>query len=156
MPKARTSSRCRNGIRTGAPIMAGNMSSSSREATTYLRSATATDSPANLTDAWASSMLAEDARIVMPPHPSWYSGREQVALFLRSIPLRADRRWKLVATSANGQPALAAYRWDDQAGAFTPHGISVLTVRGNQVEEIMAFLDPELLEPFALPIPLAV
>jgi RNA polymerase sigma-70 factor (ECF subfamily) len=99
------------------------------------------------------SMLAEDARIVMPPHPSWYRGREQVALFLRSNPLRADRRWKLVATSANGQPALAAYRWDDQADTYTPHGISVLTVRGNRVEEIMAFLDPELLEPFALPIP---
>jgi hypothetical protein len=28
-------------------------------------------------------MLAEDARIVMPPLPSWYSGRDQVAAFLR-------------------------------------------------------------------------
>jgi RNA polymerase sigma-70 factor, ECF subfamily len=99
------------------------------------------------------SMLAEDARLVMPPHPSWYRGREQVALFLRSTPLRPDRRWKLVSTTANGQPAFAAYRWDEQAGAFTPHGISVLTVRGNQIEEIMAFLDPQLVERFALPVP---
>ena len=43
--------------------------------------------------------------------------------------------------------------WDEQAGGFTPHGVSVLTVRGNQIEEIMAFHDPELLKPFALPVP---
>src|SRR6516162_8106725 len=27
------------------------------------------------------SMLAQDARIAMPPRPTWYSGREQVAAF---------------------------------------------------------------------------
>ena len=95
------------------------------------------------------SMLAEDARIVMPPHPSWYSGRDQVAWFLRNNPLRADMRWKLVPISANGQLAVASYRWDDQTDGFVPHGISVLTVRGNHVEEIMAFHDPTLPELFA-------
>jgi RNA polymerase sigma-70 factor (ECF subfamily) len=99
------------------------------------------------------SMLAEDARIVMPPHPSWFSGREQVALFLRSYPLRADRRWKLVPTSANGQVAVASYMWDGQAGGFAPHGVSVLTVRGNQIEEIMAFHNPDLLKFFVLKAP---
>jgi RNA polymerase sigma-70 factor, ECF subfamily len=99
------------------------------------------------------SMLAEDARIVMPPHPSWYSGRDQVALFLRSYPLSGRLRWKLLPTSANGQVAVGSYMWDEQAGGFTPHGISVLTVRGNQIEEITAFHDPGLLEPFALPVP---
>jgi RNA polymerase sigma-70 factor (ECF subfamily) len=100
------------------------------------------------------SMLAEDARIVMPPLPSWYSGRDQVAAFLRDYPLRGDRPWKMVPTSANGQPALATYVWNEQTGAFTPHSISVLTLRGSQIEEIMAFMDPELLEPFGLPAPL--
>jgi RNA polymerase sigma-70 factor, ECF subfamily len=33
------------------------------------------------------SMLAEDARLVMPPLPTWVSGREQVAAFLRAYPL---------------------------------------------------------------------
>jgi RNA polymerase sigma-70 factor (ECF subfamily) len=100
------------------------------------------------------SMLAEDARIVMPPLPSWYSGRDQVAAFLRDYPLRGDRPWKMVPTSANGQPALATYVWNEQTSAFTPHSISVLTLRGSQIEEIMAFMDPELLEPFGLPAPL--
>jgi RNA polymerase sigma-70 factor, ECF subfamily len=99
------------------------------------------------------SMLAEDGRIVMPPYPSWYSGREQVALFLRSYPLRAGRRWKLVPTSANGQPALATFEWNEHAGAFEPHSISVLTLSGNQIEDVMVFLDPELLKPFALAVP---
>jgi hypothetical protein len=48
---------------------------------------------------------------------------------------------------------LLSYRWDEQAGAFAPNGVSVLTGRGNQIEEIMAFLGPELLEPFALAVP---
>jgi len=99
------------------------------------------------------SMLAEDARMVMPPLPSWYSGRAQISDFLRSYPFRPGRRWKMVPTSANGQPALATYNWNETAGAFTPHSISVLTLRGNEIEEIMAFLDPELLTPFALPLP---
>jgi hypothetical protein len=34
------------------------------------------------------------------------------------------------------------------------HSVSVLTLRGSQIEEITAFLNPELLKPFALPAPL--
>jgi RNA polymerase sigma-70 factor (ECF subfamily) len=97
------------------------------------------------------SLLADDARMVMPPLPSWYSGRAQIADFLRGYPFRAGRRWKLVPTFSNGQPALATYEWSESAGAFTPHSISVLTLRGSQIEEIVAFLDPELLKPFAMP-----
>ena len=97
------------------------------------------------------SLLADDARMVMPPLPSWYRGRAQIADFLRSYPFRAGRRWNLVPTFSNGQPALATYEWSESAGAFTPHSISVLTLRGSQIEEIMAFLNPELLKPFALP-----
>jgi RNA polymerase sigma-70 factor, ECF subfamily len=100
------------------------------------------------------SLLADDARMVMPPLPSWYSGLAQIADFLCSYPFRAGRRWKLVPTFSNGQPALATYEWNESSGAFTPHSISVLTLRGSQIEEIMAFLDPELLKPFALPAPL--
>jgi RNA polymerase sigma-70 factor, ECF subfamily len=99
------------------------------------------------------SMLAEDARMVMPPLPSWYSGREHVAVFLRDYILRCGRRWKMVPTSANGQPALATYEWNEQIGAFMPHSISVLTLRGSQIEGITAFLDPELLEPLGLQAP---
>ena len=91
----------------------------------------------------------------MPPLPSWYSGRAQVAAFLRDSPLRPERRWKMVPTSSNGQPALATYEWNEQMGAFTPHSVSVLTLRDGLIEEITAFLEPNLLAPFALPVPSA-
>src|SRR5436305_1427043 len=42
------------------------------------------------------AMLTEDARMTMPPLPSWYSGREAIADFLRGWPLSAEKRWRLV------------------------------------------------------------
>src|SRR5439155_25469780 len=47
------------------------------------------------------AMLTEDARMTMPPLPSWYSGREAIAGFLRGWPLSDEKRWRLVPTSAN-------------------------------------------------------
>ena len=102
------------------------------------------------------SMLAEDVQMAMPPLPSWYSGREEVAGFLLAYPLRGHRQWKMAATSANGQPAVATWLWDDDLDAFTPHSVSVLTLRGNQIVGIMAFLDPGALTPFRLPSPVRV
>jgi len=101
------------------------------------------------------SMLAEDARLVMPPLPTWVSGREQVAGFLRAYPLSGTRRWQMVPTSANGQPALATYSWDAQTAAFMPHSLSVLTLREGKIEEITAFLTPEPLSYFNLPASIA-
>ena len=42
------------------------------------------------------AMLADDARMTMPPWPSWYSGRDAVATFLRSWPLSLRKRWQLL------------------------------------------------------------
>ena len=101
------------------------------------------------------SMLAQDARIAMPPRPTWYSGREQVAAFVRRYLLTERTRWRLVLTSANGQPAAAAYLWVEQAGAFMPEGLHVLTLRGGEIEEIMAFRSPEVFPSFDLPASIA-
>jgi len=101
------------------------------------------------------SMLAQDARIAMPPRPTWYSGREQVAAFVRRYLLTERTRWRLVPTSANGQPAAAAYLWVEQAGAFMPEGLHVLTLRGGKIEEIMAFRSPEVFPSFDLPASIA-
>jgi RNA polymerase sigma-70 factor (ECF subfamily) len=99
------------------------------------------------------ALLAEDARMTMPPLPSWYSGREAVAAFLRGWPLGDDHqgRWRLVPTRANAQPALAGYIWDQAAGAFMQHSVSVLTLRGSEIEEITAFLAPPSFAHFGLP-----
>jgi RNA polymerase sigma-70 factor, ECF subfamily len=96
-------------------------------------------------------MLAEDARITMPPLPSWYSGRDQVAAFLRRYALGDIKRWQLIPTSANGQSALAGYLWDEQTEAFMPYCLYVLTLGQGQTEEITAFVTPEALQRFGLP-----
>jgi RNA polymerase sigma-70 factor (ECF subfamily) len=97
------------------------------------------------------AMLAEDAKLAMPPLPSWYRGREQVATFLRGGPLAGTTRWRLVPASANGQLAFGLYAWDDKTQTFTPRAIDVLTLRGAHIQEITAFLTPAAFPGFDLP-----
>jgi RNA polymerase sigma-70 factor (ECF subfamily) len=75
---------------------------------------------------------------------------DAVATFLRSWPLSVRKRWKAVATGANGQPAVAGYLWDEQAGAYRPETIIVLTMRAARIAEISAFRSPELFPLFGL------
>jgi RNA polymerase sigma-70 factor (ECF subfamily) len=86
------------------------------------------------------ALLTEDARLTMPPLPSWFSGRDAVAGFLRGWPLAGTTEWRLVPTSANAQIAFGGYYRDRQTGTFTAHEITVLTLRGPRIEEITAFL----------------
>jgi RNA polymerase sigma-70 factor, ECF subfamily len=97
------------------------------------------------------AMLADDARITMPPWPSWYRGRDAIATFLRSWPLSHRKRWQFLHTGANGQPAVAGYLWDEQRTAFRPETIIVLTFHAARIEEITAFRSPELFPRFGLP-----
>ena len=97
------------------------------------------------------ALLTEDVTLAMPPRPEWYAGLEAVTAFLRVTPLHAPGRWRVVAVSANGQPALAEYLRDDEHDGFKAHGINVLTLDGGRVSEVMAFLDPALFARFGLP-----
>jgi RNA polymerase sigma-70 factor (ECF subfamily) len=96
------------------------------------------------------AMLTDDATMTMPPLPSWYSGRDAVAMFLRSTPLSGAKRWRLIPARASGQLAFGKYIWDDKSNAFTPHGVNVVTLRGTQIEEITAFLNPDTFRQFGL------
>jgi RNA polymerase sigma-70 factor (ECF subfamily) len=97
------------------------------------------------------AMLAEDAKLAMPPLPSWYRGREQVASFLRGGPLAGTTSWRLIPARANGQLAFGLYAWDDKTQTFTPRAIDVLTLHGTQIQEITAFLTPDAFPNFDLP-----
>src|SRR5258708_5288180 len=97
------------------------------------------------------AMLAEDARMAMPPLPTWYRGRDQVGMFLRGWPLASRNRWRLIPARANGQLAFGAYTWDQETQTFMPHDIIVLTLRGTQIEEITAFLTSDAFHRFNLP-----
>src|SRR5579859_5574832 len=98
-------------------------------------------------DAWErndveqfASMLAQDATFAMPPLASWYSTRDGIEGWARSWPLSGAWRWKTVRARANGQPALAFYAWDEDAGAYVPFALNVLTLRGEEVSAVTAFV----------------
>jgi RNA polymerase sigma-70 factor (ECF subfamily) len=97
------------------------------------------------------AMLAADAKLSMPPLPTWYRGREQVAAFLGGELLGGAMRWRLIPFRANGQLAFGGYTWDATAQAFLPRVVDVLTLRGAQVQEITAFLTPGAFRGLDLP-----
>jgi RNA polymerase sigma-70 factor (ECF subfamily) len=109
-------------------------------------------------DAWERSdvdavvaLLAEDATMEMPPIPTWYRGREAIADFLRGWPLSREERFRMIATRANGQPAVAHYDWNADEEAYQAHGITVLGLRDDRIVELMSFLEAGILERFGLP-----
>src|SRR3954453_204827 len=77
-------------------------------------------------------MLAEDAAWSMPPLASWYGGLESLPDFLEVGPLSGEWRWRHVATTANGQPAIGAYTWDDGEQAYLPFALDILTLEGRR------------------------
>jgi RNA polymerase sigma-70 factor (ECF subfamily) len=98
------------------------------------------------------ALLTDDAVLAMPPRPTWYRGRDDVATFAAHGPLVAGSRWRMVPTRANGQIAFGSYLWDTGRGAYVAHGLQALRLAADgAVEEIVIFLDPALFERFALP-----
>ena len=59
-------------------------------------------------------------------------------------------RWRFVPTTANGQLAFGTYMWKDEAGAFVPGGLDVLTIRDGRVADVTAFIEADLTQ-FGLP-----
>lgn len=56
---------------------------------------------------------------------------------------------------ANGQLAFGHYTWEPAENRFAAHGVLVITLTGEQISELTAFLDPGLLERFGLPVEVA-
>ncbi len=86
------------------------------------------------------AMLTEDAAISMPPLASWFGPRDEFARFLALWPLSGAWRWKTRLTTANAQPAIGFYAWDEDAGAYLPFALNVLTLRGDKVADVVAFV----------------
>lgn len=96
-------------------------------------------------------LLKADAVFSMPPSPSWYRGRPTIREFLSTTVLgdegifggKAAGRWRLVLTSANGEPAFSVYERTAD-GDYRPFGVHVLTLQANKVSQITSFIDPAL------------
>jgi RNA polymerase sigma-70 factor (TIGR02960 family) len=94
------------------------------------------------------ALLTDDVFISMPPMPFEYQGRDVVARFCASL-FDAGRRFDLVPTRANGQPAFGAYL---RASTGIRHGtgLYVLTLTGDRVCAMTRF-DNSVLPWFGLP-----
>ena len=86
------------------------------------------------------SMLAEDAAWSMPPIASWFSGLDSLTVFLRRGPLSGDWHWRHLPARASAQPAVGVYNWDAAEGCYLPFALDVLTLRGDRISEVTAFV----------------
>ena len=108
-------------------------------------------------EAWARNdvdtivgMLTDTATLAMPPIPGWYHGRDAIERVLRSAVFDGAKSWRMVPTAANGQLAAGVYLLDG-SGAYAAHGVTVLTLAAERIDEIIHFRTPSLLESFGLP-----
>lgn len=96
-------------------------------------------------------LLREDARFAMPPTPAWYEGRDAIRTFLATLPLRPGAvRHIHVPTRANRQPAFAVFLAGEGGAAPRPFAVEVFRIAGGLIAEIDVFLQPELVERFAV------
>ena len=83
-----------------------------------------------------------------PPVPLEYQGRALAARFFSAV-MRA-RRFRLVATRSNGQPAFGVYLRDPHMRVAHANGLIVLTLAGGRISAITRF-DNSALDRFGLP-----
>ncbi len=93
-------------------------------------------------------LLTDDVFMSMPPMPFEYHGRDAVARFSAAL-FAADRRFDLVPTRANGQPAFGAYL---RAPTGLRHGVGlyVLGLRAERISALTRF-ESSVLPRFGLP-----
>ncbi len=110
---------------------------------------------AKFVSAWESAdmdglvaLLTDDVFMSMPPMPFEYQGRDVVARFCASL-FDAGRRFELVPTRANGQPAFGAYL---RAPGGIRHGVGLymLALSGDRISALTRF-DNGVLPWFGLP-----
>jgi RNA polymerase sigma-70 factor (TIGR02960 family) len=94
------------------------------------------------------ALLTDDVFMSMPPLPLEYQGRDVVAGFCAGM-FGAGRRFDLVRTRANGQPAFGAYL-RAPTGIRHGTGLFVLTLTGDRICAMTRF-ENSVLPSFGLP-----
>jgi RNA polymerase sigma-70 factor (ECF subfamily) len=92
------------------------------------------------------SLLHEDATFSMPPFELWLRGPHEVTRWLYGQG-KGCRGARVVATRANGCPAVAVYR----DGGRSPFAVAVLEIAGDRIAGVHNFLGPEQFAVFGLP-----
>lgn len=113
---------------------------------------------ANFARAWQAAdvaavvaLLTDDVFIAMPPIPNEYQGRDLATRFCSAI-FGAGRRFDLVPTRANRQPAFGAYLRTPN-GTSQGVGVYLLALSGERICTMTRF-EPSVLPSFGLPLSL--
>jgi RNA polymerase sigma-70 factor, ECF subfamily len=96
------------------------------------------------------ALLADDAKLIMPPEPLECRGGPAIAAFMQKMNFWGPGL-TLLPTRANGQPAFGYYLPDPHAAILRGNGLVVLDIAGDQVATITRFGDKRLLARFGLP-----
>jgi RNA polymerase sigma-70 factor (ECF subfamily) len=93
------------------------------------------------------AMLAEDASFSMPPVPTWFRGRDDIAVFLNT---QFDEGrvlsslWRFEVTTASGQAAMIGHRRNPETGQDEHSTITVITFDGQQIAAVIAFMGQDV------------
>jgi RNA polymerase sigma-70 factor, ECF subfamily len=93
-------------------------------------------------------LLRVDAKVEATPWQTWFSGRATCVPYLVRQVLGSRGDWRLLPTSANGQPAAIGYLHG------RAYGILVLTVTPAGIARVNAFAGPEVVAKFGFPLTL--
>jgi RNA polymerase sigma-70 factor (ECF subfamily) len=94
-------------------------------------------------------LLHRDVVLEMPPMWNWYRGVDAYRGFMVRVYRTRGTTWRSMPVTANGQPAIVAFRGDAD-GSFTLHTVQVFTVRDGLIARTAVFQDPVVLEHFAI------
>jgi RNA polymerase sigma-70 factor (ECF subfamily) len=97
------------------------------------------------------ALLTKDVTWSMPPLAHWYDGIDAVSDFAVEIPLTRCPSWQHVATTVNGQPAIACYLGASADSDHLAWAIDVLTLRGDKIAAVTSFIDPNVFPLLGLP-----
>ena len=101
------------------------------------------------------ALVTDDVTWTMPPHTSCYRGRADVTRFL--VAGVFPERWRHLATTANGQLAVAGYTYDASSDHYGACALDLLDLRGGRIALVTGFLSSqtggvgELFARFGLP-----
>jgi RNA polymerase sigma-70 factor, ECF subfamily len=97
------------------------------------------------------ALLREDALLTMPPHPTWFDGRDAIMVAMRPAFTPEFGSLRSVAVAANTQPAIAHYLRGPGETEHRALALDVLRIEDGRIAEISSFPSPGLFEAFGLP-----
>jgi len=101
------------------------------------------------------AILRAEARLTMPPYPTWFQGGQDIATAFEFSTDPSSPSYlgelRTVATAANRQPAVAAYVRRPGDSEYRALGVDVLRFEGDLVVEITRFIRADIFAAFGLP-----